>query len=66
MKEKIPEPAGAGGAPRSYVAAEAWHLFGIISEFAEATERMNIELNGRIEHRSFEPSPSERETLRDL
>jgi uncharacterized protein (TIGR00730 family) len=41
MTEKIPKPLYFGGAPQSHFAAEAWHLFGIMSEFVEATERMN-------------------------
>src|SRR5581483_5791413 len=41
MTHKIPKPLTSGGASQSYFAAEAWRLFGIMSEFVEATERMN-------------------------
>ena len=41
MTEKIPKRLDSGGASHSDFAAEAWHLFGIMSEFVEATERMN-------------------------
>ncbi len=40
MSDKIPKPFDA--ASRSnHAAAEAWHLFRIMSEFVEATERLN-------------------------
>jgi uncharacterized protein (TIGR00730 family) len=41
MTRKIPKPLGSSGASQSYFAAEAWRLFGIMSEFVEATERMS-------------------------
>jgi uncharacterized protein (TIGR00730 family) len=41
MTQKIPKPLTSGGASQSYFAAEAWRLFGIMSEFVESTERMN-------------------------
>jgi uncharacterized protein (TIGR00730 family) len=41
VTHKIPKPLTAGGASQSYFAAEAWRLFGIMSEFVESTERMN-------------------------
>jgi hypothetical protein len=41
MTHKIPKPLTSGGAMQAYFAAEAWRLFGIMSEFVEATERMN-------------------------
>ena len=40
MNDKIPRPSDT--APHSaYTAAEAWHLFRIMSEFVEATERLD-------------------------
>ena len=40
MSDKIPKPIDA--ASRAvYTADEAWHLFRIMSEFVEATERLN-------------------------
>jgi uncharacterized protein (TIGR00730 family) len=41
MTEKIPKPRDMGEAAQSQFAAEAWRLFGIMSEFVEATERMH-------------------------
>ncbi|MEW6132567.1 MAG: TIGR00730 family Rossman fold protein [Pseudomonadota bacterium] len=41
MKEKLPEPADPRGAAEiDYSARESWRLFGIMAEFAEATERL--------------------------
>ena len=37
--DKLPKPAAAGIEPQDSAAREAWHLFGIMSEFVEATER---------------------------
>jgi uncharacterized protein (TIGR00730 family) len=39
--EKLPKPAAAGLDARGSTAREAWQLFGIMSEFVEATERLN-------------------------
>jgi uncharacterized protein (TIGR00730 family) len=39
-KEKIPAPADAGGG-KSTPAQEAWRVFGIMSEFVEATQRLS-------------------------
>jgi uncharacterized protein (TIGR00730 family) len=42
MTEKIPKAATAAAAENSgTIAREAWHLFGIMAEFVEATERLN-------------------------
>ncbi len=41
MIARIPKPPGASGAARQIVVIEAWHLSGIMSEFIEATGRMN-------------------------
>jgi uncharacterized protein (TIGR00730 family) len=39
--EKLPKNVAAGTDNRAYTAREAWQLFGIMSEFVEATERLN-------------------------
>ena len=39
-KEKIPRSAPNGTAPK-FTAHESWRIFGIMSEFVEATERLN-------------------------
>ncbi len=39
--EKLPTPAASGLETRDGAAREAWHLFGIMSEFVEATDRLN-------------------------
>jgi len=56
MNDKIPKPID--NSAQGTVAREAWHLFGIMSEFVEATERMN----------AIRPavSPSQRESLPEL
>lgn len=41
MTEKIPRPHDSGIATQAGTAREAWHLFGIMSEFVDATERMS-------------------------
>ncbi|MCX7152094.1 MAG: TIGR00730 family Rossman fold protein [Proteobacteria bacterium] len=41
MTEKIPKAAADGADHQGSIAREAWHLFGIMSEFVEATERLN-------------------------
>jgi hypothetical protein len=41
MTEKIPKAAAAAAETNGSVAREAWHLFGIMAEFVEATERLN-------------------------
>lgn len=45
MNDKIPKPVSSAvegsEALREQVAREAWHLFGIMSEFVEATERLS-------------------------
>jgi uncharacterized protein (TIGR00730 family) len=41
MTEKIPKPLALDSTAQSHFAAEAWRLLGIMSEFVEATERMN-------------------------
>ncbi len=41
MTEKIPKTASDGADAQGSIAREAWHLFGIMSEFVEATERLN-------------------------
>jgi uncharacterized protein (TIGR00730 family) len=41
VTEKIPKPHDSGVAMQAYTAREAWHLFGIMSEFVDATERMS-------------------------
>lgn len=40
MTQKIATPQAAGIASQASTAREAWHLFGIMSEFVDATERM--------------------------
>jgi uncharacterized protein (TIGR00730 family) len=40
MSEKLPRPADAGAADRALNGREAWRIFGIMSEFVEATERL--------------------------
>lgn len=40
MTQKMPRPEDAGIASQARTAREAWHLFGIMSEFVDATERM--------------------------
>jgi hypothetical protein len=44
---------------------EAWRVFGIIAEFAQATERLKAILD-HCEKRDFEPSAREREARLDL
>lgn len=39
---KLPKLAAAGFDTRAYSAREAWQLFAIMSEFVEATERLNL------------------------
>ena len=39
--EKLPKLVAAGMDSRAYTAREAWQLFAIMSEFVEATERLN-------------------------
>ncbi len=39
--DKLPKLAAAGLDSRAYTAREAWQLFAIMSEFVEATERLN-------------------------
>ena len=39
VTQKIPKPHDSGVELQAYTAREAWHLFGIMSEFADATER---------------------------
>jgi uncharacterized protein (TIGR00730 family) len=41
MSEKLPRPADAGAADRAYNGRESWRIFGIMSEFVEATERLS-------------------------
>ena len=41
MNDKIPKPKDNGNFAQGPIAREAWRLFGIMSEFVEATERMN-------------------------
>jgi uncharacterized protein (TIGR00730 family) len=40
-KEKLPQPADAASARQSATARESWRIFGIMSEFFEATERLS-------------------------
>jgi uncharacterized protein (TIGR00730 family) len=40
MSDKIPKPSDTMS-HSAFTAAEAWHLFGIMSEFVEATERLS-------------------------
>ena len=39
-KDKLPPPAPAGSIPQASASREAWRVFGIMSEFVEATERL--------------------------
>jgi hypothetical protein len=39
--DKLPKTVAAGADARAYTAREAWQLFAIMSEFVEATERLN-------------------------
>src|SRR5215475_965676 len=39
--DKLPKLVAAGLDSRAYTAREAWQLFAIMSEFVEATERLN-------------------------
>ncbi len=39
--DKLPKIVAAGADNRAYTAREAWQLFAIMSEFVEATERLN-------------------------
>jgi uncharacterized protein (TIGR00730 family) len=39
--DKLPKIVAAGADARAYTAREAWQLFAIMSEFVEATERLN-------------------------
>ncbi len=41
MTEKIPKAAATVADTNGSIAREAWHLFGIMAEFVEATERLN-------------------------
>jgi len=41
MSEKIPKAAASIADTSGSVSREAWHLFGIMAEFVEATERLN-------------------------
>ena len=38
--DKLPKPVAAGLDARSATSRDAWHLFGIMSEFVEATDRL--------------------------
>lgn len=54
MSDKIPKPADTMS-QSAFTAAEAWHLLGIMSEFADATERetllnLQAEAAGRVTH----------------
>ena len=40
MNGKLPRPADAGAADMAHNARESWRIFGIMSEFFEATERL--------------------------
>jgi len=40
VTKKIPKPHDSGVELQAHTAREAWHLFGIMSEFVDATERM--------------------------
>jgi hypothetical protein len=40
MNGKIPRPADGGAADMAHNARESWRIFGIMSEFVEATERL--------------------------
>jgi uncharacterized protein (TIGR00730 family) len=40
MNGKLPRPADAGAADMAHNARESWRIFGIMSEFVEATERL--------------------------
>jgi hypothetical protein len=40
MNGKLPQPADDGVADMAYNARESWRIFGIMSEFVEATERL--------------------------
>src|SRR5512133_1988573 len=40
MNGKLPRPADAGAADMAFSARESWRIFGIMSEFVEATERL--------------------------
>jgi len=41
MNGKLPRPADAGAADMAHNARESWRIFGIMSEFVEATERLS-------------------------
>ena len=41
MNGKLPRPADAGAADMAHSARESWRIFGIMSEFVEATERLS-------------------------
>ena len=41
MNGKLPQPADAGAADMAHSARESWRIFGIMSEFVEATERLS-------------------------
>lgn len=59
MNARIPQPIDYGNSAQGTISREAWHLFGIMSEFADATF-------GHDAGRSFAPPPSERGSLLDL
>ncbi|MEX2199369.1 MAG: hypothetical protein WD886_11190 [Burkholderiales bacterium] len=67
-EDKLQKPAQPAHA---ISAREAWRVFGIMSEFVEATERLaNVRPAATVfayyERRGFEPSPQEREVLLNL
>ena len=41
LKEKLPHPLAPELAEKTWSARESWRVFGIMSEFVEATERLS-------------------------
>ena len=62
MTEKIPKPHDSGIAMQAHTARDAWHLFGIMSEFVDATERMSS-IHPAVSIFGSARLPSERERM---